>query len=75
MSNRKPSRNFTNPCRTSIQAPVESSFEQVVQSLRLAPEEYAGSVELKAWVIQNMHSRYVPSDLLAVFGFEEVAEA
>jgi hypothetical protein len=74
MSNRKPSTYFTNPCRMGSQQPTKSSFEQVVQSLRLTPERYAESLELKAWVRRNKRHKYVPPDLLATFGFKAGAE-
>ncbi len=53
MSNRKPHSFFTNPCRISYLQPTQSSFDQVVQSLHLMPEQYAASPELKAWVKRN----------------------
>jgi hypothetical protein len=65
---------FTNPCRLGMQQATESSFEQVVQSLRLAPEQYAASPELRAWVGRNKRYKYVPPDLLATFGFKPGAE-
>lgn len=74
MSNRKPSTYFTNPCRIRPQQVTESSFEQVVQSLRLTPERYAESPELKAWVRRNKRHKYVPPDLLVRFGFKVGAE-
>ncbi len=40
--------------------PTESSFEQVVQSLRLTPEQYAASVELRAWVRRNKRFKFLP---------------
>jgi len=74
MSNRKPNTFFTNPCRIGSQPPTESSFDQVVQSLRLTPEQYAESLELRAWVRRNKSTKYVPPDLLATFGFKAGAE-
>jgi hypothetical protein len=74
MSKRKCSTHFANPCRIGRQQVPESSFEQVVQSLRLTPEQYAASVELRAWVRRNKRFKYVPPDLLAIFGFRPAAE-
>jgi hypothetical protein len=70
MSNRKPHSFFTNPCRISYLQPTQSSFDQVVQSLHLMPEQYAASPELRAWVHQNKKYKYVPPDLLTAFGFK-----
>ena len=57
-----------------MQQQTASSFEQVVQSLRLTPDQYAASLELKAWVSRNKSFKYVPPDLLATFGFKAGAE-
>ena len=65
---------FTNPCRLGMQQATESSFEQVVQALRLAPGQYAASPELRAWVRRNKRYKYVPPDLLLRFGFRAAAE-
>lgn len=65
---------FTNPYRLGRQLATESSFEQIVEALCLAPEQYADSLELKAWVRRNKSYKYVPSDLLAVFGFKPGGE-
>jgi hypothetical protein len=74
MSNRKPHSFFTNPCRISYLQPTQSSFEQVVQFLRLTPEEYAASPELREWVKKNKMDKYVPPNLLTAFGFKLGAE-
>ena len=42
-----------------------SAFEQEVKRLRLKPEQYANSAELREWCLRNMRSRYVPEELLA----------
>ncbi len=65
---------FTNPSRIHSQQPPESSFDQVVQSLRLTPEQYAKSPELRAWVSRNKSLRFVPLDVLTTFGFKSGAE-
>ncbi len=46
-----------------------SSFERVVDSLKLSPEQYQSSTELREWVLQNKDHKYVPPDLLKAFGF------
>jgi hypothetical protein len=47
-----------------------SSFERVVVSLKLSPEEYESSTELREWVLQNKDHKYVPPELLKAFGFQ-----
>lgn len=49
---------------------LESSFERVVDSLKLSPEQYQSSSELREWVLRNKDHKYVPPDLLKAFGFQ-----
>ena len=49
---------------------VASSFEEIVNALCLSPEHYAESDELKAWVKRNQRLKYVPPDLVRLFGFK-----
>lgn len=65
---------FTNPYRLGRQPATRSSFEQVVQNLHLLPHQYSESAELKAWVKRNKKYKYVPPDLLEIFGFEPGTE-
>jgi hypothetical protein len=62
-------RNFTKPGSTPI-AVSANSFEQVVKTLNISPEEYQSSPALKEWVRQNKDQRYVPPELLEAFGFQ-----
>ena len=41
-----------------------SSFEEVVKTLGLSPNEYERSAQLKAWVQKNKNQKYVPLGLL-----------
>lgn len=63
-------RRFTNPAATSPPPGTPTSFEQVVRQLKLRPEDYETSTELREWVFRNKDQRYVPSELLKAFGFE-----
>ena len=47
-----------------------SSFERVVDSLKLSPDQYQSSTELREWVLRNKDHKYVPPDLLKAFGFQ-----
>jgi hypothetical protein len=51
-----------------------NSFEQVVRGLRLSPDQYAGSAQLKEWVRKNKDQKYVPSDLLEAWDFDAASE-
>jgi hypothetical protein len=46
-----------------------SSFEHVVATLGLSPEEYASSIALRDWARKNKDHKYVPSELLQAWGF------
>jgi hypothetical protein len=63
-------RNFTKPGAIGPIVFSPSSFERIVRSLKISPEEYRSSPELKEWVRRNKDHRYVPTDLLKVFGFQ-----
>ncbi len=75
MSRHKGNAYFTNPCRIEPPKAMESSFEEVVKKLCLSPAQYADSDELRSWVKHNKSFKYVPSDVLMVFGFKVGAEA
>ena len=60
----------SSPNKSSITLHGESTFEHVVRQLHLSPEEYATSVKLKDWVRRNKDQKYVPTYLLALWGFE-----
>jgi hypothetical protein len=49
---------------------VPTSFEEVVKKLRLSPADYEGSLTLKEWVRKNKDQKYIPDDLLKLWGFE-----
>ena len=46
-----------------------SAFDSLARSLKLSPEEYEGSIALKDWARQNKDQKYVPLELLRVWGF------
>ncbi len=43
-------------------------FERVAARLRLKPDEYVSSNELRAWAEANKDTRYVPERLLKAWG-------
>jgi hypothetical protein len=68
-----PQRGTPNPnSQGAINAPTlsASSFERVVDSLKLSPDQYQSSTELREWVLRNKDHKYVPPDLLKAFGFQ-----
>ena len=66
---RQVNRNFTKPEAIRSIVLSANSFEQVVKTLNISPEEYRSSPELKEWVRRNKDHKYVPTGLLEVFGF------
>lgn len=65
---------FTNSYRIEPRVPTVSSFEEIVKTLALKPEQYAKSDKLKDWVKRNKNVKYVPSDLLMAYGFTAETE-
>jgi hypothetical protein len=62
--------NSPRPAATTPPPFSGSSFERVVVSLKLSPEQYEGSTELREWVLRNKDHKYVPPELLKAFGFQ-----
>jgi hypothetical protein len=46
-----------------------SSFDAKVEALKLSPKEYVSSIPLKDWVRINKKNKFVPLELLQVWGF------
>jgi hypothetical protein len=52
---------------SGVIAPVQrraTEFERVVERLKLEPDEYIGSQELRDWAEKNKDARFVPERLL-----------
>jgi hypothetical protein len=47
-----------------------SSFESLVKSLGLTPDQYVSSAELKEWARRNKDQKYIPLDLLEAWGMK-----
>jgi hypothetical protein len=70
MAPQRGTSNSNLPRATNPPSISESSFERVVDSLKLSPEQYQNSSALREWVLQNKDHKYVPPDLLKAFGFQ-----
>ncbi len=68
MAKRRGNPNWGKPEPFIVTATV-SSFETVVKTLGLRPDQYQYSAELKDWVRKNKDQKYVPQDLLQAWGF------
>ncbi|HSA93306.1 MAG TPA: hypothetical protein VLE48_09875 [Terriglobales bacterium] len=67
---RRGNPNWTRPQAMATPPPGQSSFEQIVATLGLSPEEYEGSIVLREWVRKNKDHKYVPSNLLKAWGLQ-----
>lgn len=56
------------------QVNMVSTFESLVKTLKLSPEQYHESQVLREWVLQNKDHKYVPQDLLQAWGFTAKSE-
>jgi len=72
-SKRRGNPNWGKPQPLTLE-PTISSFETLVQRLKLAPHQYESSKPLKEWVRANKNHKYVPQDLLKAWGFEAISE-
>jgi hypothetical protein len=52
-----------------------TSFDRMVETLGLTPDQYVSSMPLKQWVLMNKDERYVPPDLLKAWGLSDEEEA
>jgi hypothetical protein len=71
MSNRPENRDFTNPGAYKQVIASVSSFDQMVETLHLSPDQYEGCPELREWVRRYKDQKYVPTEVLNTFGFDE----
>ena len=75
MMTRKPGNsNWGKPDTGRQPLPSQTSFEETAKAMKLSAREYASSAALKEWVRQNKDRKYVPLDLLQIWGLEAKAE-
>jgi hypothetical protein len=74
MKKKRGNPNWSKPDLHSTARIQANSFEEIVRKLRLLPEQYVNSVQLKDWVRKNKDQKYVPSDLLKAWDFETVSD-
>lgn len=48
-----------------------SEFERIAARLKLSPEHYENSMQLRTWVEKNWRQKFVPERLLEVWRFSE----
>ena len=74
MATKRGNPNWGNPDQSDTPV-VPTSFEKVVKKLRLSPADCEGSVQLKEWARKNKDQKYIPDDLLTIWGFEVKADS
>jgi hypothetical protein len=74
MKKKRGNPNWGKPVAPSTVEVQPSSFAQIVRELRLSPDQYLASVQLKEWVWENKDQKYVPSDLLKAWHFEAATD-
>jgi hypothetical protein len=62
MEKKRGNPNWSKPELQSAVDVQPNSLEEVVRKLRLSPEQYLDSVQLKDWVLENKDHKYVPLD-------------
>ena len=63
MAKRRGNPNWGKPEPFSF-APSICSFDSLVKTLNLTPDQYESSAELKRWSEHNKDSKYIPQELL-----------
>jgi len=69
MKKKRGNPNWGKPIPFCLPILSPTSFEGVTKALGLSPGDLEGSILLKEWVFKNKNHRYVPQDLLRVWGF------
>jgi hypothetical protein len=53
---------------------ASTSFDTLVKTLGLSPDQYQNSIALREWVGKYKDHKYVPVDLLTAWGFKAESE-
>jgi hypothetical protein len=70
MEKRRGNPNWGKPEPSGPVIPTITEFEQVARKLKLQPDQYITSTQLRQWVSCNKNSKYIPEPLLEAWGFE-----
>jgi hypothetical protein len=73
MKRRRGNPNWGKP-EPFVLGPTVTSFDTLVKSLGLSPDQYQNSVRLKEWVGKYKDHKYVPVDLLEAWGFKPLSD-
>lgn len=70
MTNKRGNPNWCKPELHIVPYAGTTSFEEIAKKLCLSPQQYGASVQLRDWAQKNKDHKYVPSNLLELWGFE-----
>jgi len=70
MAKRRGNPNWGKTQTLSSAVITPTSFELIVNELKLAPDQYLRSPRLREWASSNKNSKYIPETLLEAWGFE-----
>lgn len=70
MTNKRGNPNWCKPELHIVPYTGATSFEEIAKKLCLSPQQYGDSVQLRDWAQKNKDHKYVPSNLLQLWGFE-----
>jgi hypothetical protein len=75
MAKKRGNPNWGKPDLNTIPYTGATSFEEIAKKLCLSPQQYGSSVQLRDWAQKNKDHKYVPSNLLELWGFEVKGES
>jgi hypothetical protein len=70
VAQRRGNPNWGKPEPNGLVIPTITEFERVTRELKLQPDQYIPSIELREWASRNRNSKFIPQLLLDAWGFE-----
>jgi hypothetical protein len=70
MAERRGNPNWGKPEPSGPVVPTITEFERVTSELKLQPDQYIRSTQLREWASRNKNSTFIPEPLLEAWGFE-----
>jgi hypothetical protein len=70
MATRRGNPNWGKPEPSGPVVSTITEFEQVTRELKLQPDQYIRSTQLREWARLNKNSIFIPESLLKAWGFE-----
>jgi hypothetical protein len=70
MAERRGNPNWGKAEPIGLVIPTITEFERVTRELKLQPDQYILSTQLREWARRNKNSTFIPERLLEAWGFE-----